>query len=265
MRRSILLATGLATAAFATACSDQGPVPTKPTASSVPASSALLTTQAATKGGGKLQNIAVTTTISDVAQGSAGEIASDGQGAYTNGASSVVSILTTNGYNGIAYGDWQFDTRSSTARSVGHGFYADDEIAVNPPLFTVPANPPYLGQQNFPSRLQVECTFVNKSMLAMAANSTITCGMLNDWVVSSTVTNDLHMAPTLTTTIPEATDIQIVCNAADSVGCKDWTLEPLPQGSIGRLVQVVTDRGNKVTKTDEGDFNVRFLIHVTRP
>jgi len=265
MRRSILLAVALGTAAFAAACSDQGPRPTRPTASSVPVSSALLSTQGATtKGGGKLQDIAVTTTVSDVAQGSAAAIASDGQGAYTNGASSVVSILTTNGYNGIAYGDWQFDTKSSATRSVGHGFYAGDEIAVNPPLFTVPANPPYLGQQHFPSRLQVECTFVHKSMLAMAANSTITCGMLNDWVVSSTVTYGLHMAPEFTGA-PETTDIQIVCNAADSVGCNDWTLEPLPQGAIGRLGQQVAGRGNNVTKTDEGDFNVRFLIHVTRP
>ena len=150
MRRSILFAVAVATAAFATACSDHGPLPASPTASSVPASSASPTTTLATKGSAKLQNIAVTTTVSDV--GSAAEIASDGLGAYTNGAGSVVSILTTNGYNGIAYGDWQFDTKSSATRSVGHGFYANDEIAVNPPLFTVPANPPYLGQQNFPSR-----------------------------------------------------------------------------------------------------------------
>jgi len=165
---------------------------------------------------------------------------------------------------GCYHQGWQFDTKSSATRSVGHGFYAGDEIAVNPPLFTVPANPPYLGQQHFPSRLQVECTFVHKSMLAMAANSTITCGMLNDWVVSSTVTYGLHMAPEFTGA-PETTDIQIVCNAADSVGCNDWTLEPLPQGAIGRLGQQVAGRGNNVTKTDEGDFNVRFLIHVTRP
>lgn len=209
--------------------------------------------------------MAVTTTVMDLdANGSAASFTSDGHGAYTNGTASVVSILTANGYNSIANGDWQFDTRSSPTRKVGHGFYSADEIAVNPPNFTVQANPPYTGQQPFPSRLQVECTLVHKSMLTMTPSSPITCGLVTDWVVSSTVSYGLQAAPTFTG-FPETTDIQIVCNNTDAIGCNDWTLEPLASGSIGRLMQGVAGHGNSLTKTDEGDFNVRFVIHVTRP
>ena len=50
----------------------------------------------------KATDIPVTTTISDVdSDGNPYTVSSDGGGAYFNGVSSVISILTLNGYNGI--------------------------------------------------------------------------------------------------------------------------------------------------------------------
>src|SRR5215831_9469378 len=53
--------------------------------------------------------IPVTTIISDTdSNGLTVDIGSDGQGPYIHNVAGVTSWLTSNGYNHIAYGDWQF-------------------------------------------------------------------------------------------------------------------------------------------------------------
>lgn len=59
--------------------------------------------------------------------------------------------------------------------------------------------------------------------------------------------------------LPEVTDVQVVCNAADSAGCNDWFIEPIGAlQAVARLVPVDTG-------INDGDFYMRFRFHVTRP
>ena len=68
------------------------------------------------------------------------------------------------------------------------------------------------------------------------------------------------------------TDAQVACNSADSAGCNNCFIDPVPivnpDGSTSpgkaraRLNLVGTPRGGM---TDEGDFYLTFHIHVTRP
>lgn len=202
--------------------------------------------------------IPVTTIISDVdANGLPTDIGSDGLGPYPHGANGVTSYLTSNGYNGIAFGDWQFDAYASTTRLVSHSFDAEDAVQPGDPRYTAPANPPFWGTQLLTSRVTVKCTLINKSMLTMAAGATITCPLINRFDVGNI---DYHLnAAKSFDGFPEVTDAQIRCNTADSAGCNDWFIDPIDFGqAVGRLVPTGTT-------INDGNFYMRFHIHVTRP
>jgi len=149
-------------AALAAGCTEQGLLPVSPAA---PISAA--GTEAR-----KFSDLAVTTTIEDAG---APDISSDGSGPYINGVQGVRSVLAENAYNGLKWGDWQFDTFGSTARKVGHSFDADDAVQPGDPNSVVPADPPYWGAQTLKSRITVKCTALNKSMLTMTAGASMTC------------------------------------------------------------------------------------------
>jgi len=55
----------------------------------------------------------------------------------------VTSFLTTNGYNGIVWGDWQFDALSSTTRVVSIGFANPIQVANGG---TAIPNPPFTSK-----------------------------------------------------------------------------------------------------------------------
>ena len=75
----------------------------------------LVTTLVFAKGG--ITTVPITSTFADLdATGLPYDVQSDGHGSYSNGVAGVTTFLTSNGYNHIAYGDWQFDTYSSTTR-----------------------------------------------------------------------------------------------------------------------------------------------------
>ena len=202
--------------------------------------------------------IPVTTNIDDVdANGLPADIGSDGLGPYPHGVNAVTSYLTSNGYNGIAFGDWQFDALASTARLVSHSFDEEDAVQPGDPHYTAPANPPFWGTLNLTSRVTVKCTLINKSMLTMAAGATMTCPLINRFVAGNI---DYHLnAAQSFDGFPEVTDAQIRCNAADVGGCRDWSITPIDFGqAVGRLVPT----GSGI---NDGDFYMRFHIHITRP
>jgi len=68
----------------------------------------------------------------------------------------------------------------------------------------------------------------------------------------------------------ETSDVQVSCNSADSTGCNDWYIDPIPvvnaDGSTGSgraIGRLVLDFSKK--PINEGDFYVRFHFHLTRP
>jgi hypothetical protein len=234
------------------ACAGQTTAPTSPN-NALPSTSGLSAKAAA--------NISVTTTISDVDTNIiAADISSDGHGAYSDNVAGVTSILTANGYNNIKYGDWQFDTSNSATRGVNKSLDPDDAVQPGDPHFLVVANPPFWGTRTSKDKMEVKCTNLGKSMLTMAAGATITCGLINE-LKPAGLDYGLHPAHSFNG-FPETTDIQITCSAADAGGCKDWSLDPI---GLGRAVARLNHRPSKNTQVTDGDFYLRFHIHVTRP
>ena len=82
------------------------------------------------KGPQQPSNLPMTTTLlSADSAGTVADIQSDGQGSYFDGVGGVTSFLTTNGYNGIVWGDWQFGTLNSTTRKVSISFANPVQVA----------------------------------------------------------------------------------------------------------------------------------------
>ncbi len=232
----------------------------------------------------RFQHISVTTIIQDAATGPHNIIESDGQGSYTNG-NGVGSILTENGYNGIPWGDWQFQTYDSTTRKVNHRFDLADAVQPGDPHYQAPAVFPWPETENpqlLPSRITVKCTLLGKNMLTMAAGDGITCPMINNFQT----TNMLYkLGPALSFTgyqnsllYPETTDVLITCNNAPSVAqggdgnCIDWSITPYLDPLTGKLEAVARLIGESTAKgkpqaslPNGGDFYMKFHIHITRP
>jgi hypothetical protein len=211
-------------------------------------------------GGGGNCIIPVTTIISDIdANGFPAAIASDGLGSYVHGVNGVTSWLTSNGYNGIAFGDWQFGVLDSPTRIVNQSLLVEDAVQPGDVHYTAPASPPFgFGTQAAKSHVEVKCTLVNRSMLTMTAGQTFTCPLPNRFDVNAQAYT-LHAARSFTG-FPETTDAQVRCNTADAGGCNDWSIDPIDLGqAVGRL----TLRGDGTT--NYGDFYMRFHIHITRP
>src|SRR5215469_2453892 len=73
--------------------------------------------------GNPVSNLSVTTNFASAdASGTITDIQSDGLGPYYDSVATIVSILTTNGYNHQIWGDWQFDDLSSATRKVSLSF-----------------------------------------------------------------------------------------------------------------------------------------------
>ena len=70
-----------------------------------------------------------TTLLSTDNSGMVTDIQSDGLGSYYDGVDADTSFLTTNGYNGIVWGDWQFGTLNSTTRKVSISFVNSISVA----------------------------------------------------------------------------------------------------------------------------------------
>ena len=215
----------------------------------------------------RITTIPITSTFADDATG-AYDVQSDGLGAYLNNVNAVTTFLTSNGYNHIQYGDWQFDTYSSITRGVNLSFDYNDEVISGEPGWTgVQANPPFVGTQKVLAHIEDQCTFVNMDMLTMTASKIITCPFLIRFRDPlSGADYRIYMGYLA---YGETTGVQVTCNSVQSPGdgfCNDWYIDPVtvvnpygPAGAIGRLARL-----GKRGETNEGDFYMAFHFHLTR-
>src|SRR5207249_1546253 len=127
---------------------------------------------ACAKGPQRFSNLAVTTTFANAdASGVVADIQSDALGSYFNGVDAVTSYLTTNGYNSIVWGDWQFGALNSTVRKVSVSFANPIQVADGG---TAIPNPPFTTK-NVIAHVEVTCTMFGYSMLVMAARQAFQC------------------------------------------------------------------------------------------
>lgn len=193
---------------------------------------------------------------------------SDGLGAYTNGTANVVSVLMANVYNNLYNGDWEMDANASTTRKVGITLSPDNAISAGSPGYTVAPNPPFWGKGLEAARLIDKCTEFNKDVLTMRPGITITCPLGVRWDIGS-LSYRLNMAGE--SGAPETTPAQISCNSADSIGCSDWYLDPVPvvnaDGSVtpGRSIARLVSIARNGSTTNLGDFYMTYHFHITRP
>jgi hypothetical protein len=226
----------------------------------------------------KGSDIPVTSTLADLdASNTPYSVQSDGLGAYHNGVNSVTSILVANGYNRIVDGDWRLDMVSSTSRTVGITFDLTSAVQPGDPGYTAPANPPFWGTRLEAVRMENKCTMINHDMLTMKIGDKFTCPMgIRFQTDASSSYYHLVMAHSWTSlNEPETQDVQFACNSADSGGCNDWFIDPVPvvnadgSTSPGKARARLTVNGSccSISPDDanEGDFYLTFHFHVTRP
>src|SRR5262245_7500761 len=109
----------------------------------------------------QLSNLPITTAFSMTdASGAVADIHNDSLGPYFDGVDGVTSFLTTNGYNGLVWGDWQFGTLNSTARKVFISFM--NPIPVINGGTTTP-NPPF-PTKNVIAHIEDKCTMISNSL-----------------------------------------------------------------------------------------------------
>lgn len=213
-------------------------------------------------------DIPVTTYLADVdATGTPYYLQSDGGDAYKNGVNSVTSILVANGYNGIVDGDWRLDLSSSTIRTFGVTFSSSNAVQPGDPGYQAPANPPYWGTEYQAARMENKCTQDSHDMLTMKAGDSFQCVMIIRLLGPNSGYYRLYMGKSW---YSETDYVQVSCNSADSGGCNDWFIDPIPvvnpdgSTSPGKArTRLNYDLRNQTT--DDGDFYLTFHIHVTRP
>lgn len=197
-------------------------------------------------------------------------ISGDGSGAYPHGANGVRTGLLDDGNNGLKH-DWRFDVRDST-RNITETLNMSDRITSGPHFNPWAVDPPYWGTQQSKGLMNVQCTFVGVDMLAMSAAEVRTCPLINSFYYNGADYWGLHALKSFYQGPPETTDVQVTCNAADAGGCKDWSIAPIPDGTIGlqavgrlRHHKVANGKNGREVIEEGGNFYMRFYIHVTRP
>jgi hypothetical protein len=225
----------------------------------------LLTATSFAKGPQRTSNLAITATFANAdASAAIADIQSDGLGSYFDGFGGVTSFLTTNGYNGIVWGDWQFDALSSTTRLVSISFANPIQVANGG---TAIPNPPFTIK-NVSAHIEDKCTQIFNDMVSMSANQTFQCPLITHFFDSNGAEYRIYMGPNWE---PETAFAQVTCNAVASDGCNDWYIDPIlagydangnpiPGAAIGRLVYFT-----KRSTPNEGDYYFRFHFHLTRP
>ena len=224
--------------------------------------------------GPQLSNLPITTDLLSVdASGVATDLQSDAQGPYHDGVAAVTSFLTTNGYNGIVWGDWQFGTLNSTTRKVSISFANPIQVASGG---TATPNPPFT-MKSVIAHIEDKCTMISYSMIRMSVGQKFPCPVIVHFFDSNGNEFRIYMAPNWTQPpTPETTFVQVTCNGLASDGCNDWDVDPIPavDGSgdpipgmaIGRLVgPPFFGHGKTASDGNQGDYYFRFHFHLTRP
>jgi hypothetical protein len=193
-------------------------------------------------------------------------IQSDGLGNYTHTAitnkgktTGTVSVLMENVCGGLYNGDRLLDQAAESVRKIKVTFDQNNAIQPGDPNYILPAQ--FFGTVNGTARFMNKCTCgAGQNMYTMPANTQIYCPM---HIRMYSVNYRLDMGAAGET---ETEFVKIFCNAADSAGCKDWSIDPIsnpgdttnPGKTRGRLV----DLGTNATL---GNYYVTYHVHVTRP
>src|SRR6476660_6926682 len=227
------------------------------------------------KGATRQSNLPITTTLNGAdSSGLPADIQSDGAGSYSDGVAGVTSFLTTNGYNGIVWGDWQFGTLNSTTRKVSISFLNAISVVNGG---TATPNPPF-AVKNVIAHIEDKCTALGLNMLKMAAGQKFQCPAVVHFFDSNGNEFRIYMVPISTQPpTPETSNVQVSCNAVASDGCNDWSIDPIPAGydssgnpipgqAEGRLFgPPYTGHGKTASDGNQGDYYFRFHFHLTRP
>lgn len=210
--------------------------------------------------------IPLTANIADLDNtGAANDIQSDLLGNYLNNVNGVTSFLTANGYNGIQFGDWQFDTYSSSNRKVYVSLDAADAVQPGDPHYLVPAQPPFWGKQLLTAHIEDKCTMAFRNMNTMTAGSSFTCPFLIRFKVGKA---DWKLLSGSSFGYPETDEVLVTCNSTSANGCTDWLITPIPvvnpdgSTSPGRTAMRLTPTSLTPNK---GAFYIKYQIHLTRP
>ena len=220
--------------------------------------------------GRQLSNLSITAALlSTDPSGTITDIQSDGLGSYFDGVDGDTTFLTTNGYNGIVWGDWQFGTINSTTRTFSVSFA--NPIPVGSGGTAVP-NAPFVTRLVV-GHIEDKCTMISYNMISMIAGQKFPCPAVVHFFNTNGDEFRIYFAPNWTQPpTPETAFVQVTCNAVASDGCNDWYIDPIPSGNpvpgsaIGRLVgPPVYGRGKNATDGNQGDYYFRFHYHLTRP
>jgi hypothetical protein len=227
----------------------------------------------------QLSNLSITSTFASAdASGSVADIESDNLGSYFDGVDAVTSFLTTNGYNGIVWGDWQFGTLNSTNRKVSIGLTNAIPVVNGG---TATPNPPFTTKI-VTAHVEDKCTAISYDMIKMSAGQSVPCPAIVHFFDSNSYEYRIYFAPDWTQpATPETTFIEVTCNAlaADGSGCNDWFIDPIPTHdassnpvpgqAIGRVMYdgcgSCPKHGDATGNANRGDYYFRFHFHLTRP
>lgn len=204
---------------------------------------------------GGQRDTSVTTTIADMQNGYLLRVESDLQGSYVNGK--LVGSVIQGG------GDWALDTSSNPGRTSARTVFFD----LTEPVSSTNPLPPFQTAY-VESHLIAKCHLVNIGFLQIPAGTTVQCPGSFRFLAPNGLTYRLGFQPD---NYPEVNRMNVTCNAADSGGCKLWTIwpsgttvtatDPLPKNR-NKLLQI--DPGTDAAIADLGDYYISFFITVAR-
>jgi hypothetical protein len=193
-------------------------------------------------------------------------VQSDGLGVYTHTlvtskgkTTGTNSVLMENVCGGLVNGDRLLDQNFDAVRKVKVTFDQNNAIQPGDPNYVVPAQ--FFGTITSAARFMNKCTCgAGLSMYTMPENTQIYCPM---HIRMYSVNYRLDMGAAGET---ETEFVKIFCNAADSSGCKDWSIDPISNPgdttNPGKTRARLVDLGTNQTL---GNYYVTFHVHVIRP
>jgi len=202
------------------------------------------------------RTIPVTTTIADFQNASPLRVGSDGLGAY------VTTRQVTSEIQGPT-GDWIMVTYSGPRFTPSNRtvfFDLTEPASPNNPA------PPFLTSV-VQSQLIATCHKVNIAFLQIPVGTTVQCPGAFRFQAPNGLWYRLGFQPD---NFPEVQRMNVTCNAADSGGCKLWTItpsgttlttDPNPK-NLNKLLQI--DPGSDAVLADLGDYYISFSITVAR-
>ena len=173
-------------------------------------------------------------------------ILSDGNGAYINGASGVVSVLQP-------VGDWELDASASSFRRIVLDFRHRAGTQTAPfDLVTVGG------------RIISKC-FQAGSYRAMSAGSSQDCT-----IAISFTHADARYRLVMNSNFPGLQLAQVSCEASDASGCSAWRVLPVgvnpangEAANVAKLLLLTTVKGKEV-QTDLGNYYMSFEFAIVR-